>query len=655
MADLSTPTNDAQSEQTAESLITMTAKDGGNVDHAGAIIDHIDIWTTAIEQKSSAGRGSSNKFSLYGIKKLRELILELAVRGKLVPQDANDEPASVLLERIAAEKAQLVKEGKLKKQKPLPEISEDEKSFELPNGWEWTCLAEIAEIAPRNTGIDDNTETSFIPMPLISTSYKGIHGSEIRLWKEIKKGYTHFADGDIALAKITPCFENSKAAVFSSLVNGVGSGTTELHVARPLDGTLDPLFILLYLKAPMFLLVGETKMTGSAGQKRVPSNFFANHPLPFAPLEEQHRIVAKVDELMSLCDALEAQTEASIAAHQTLVETLLNALLLPQTAANTASQSDVSLEPQLESRSQHFESSLELPFTNSFDKDWQRVAEHFDTLFTTAASIDTLKQTILQLAVMGKLVKQDPNDEPAAKLLERIAKEKAQQIKEGKIKKQKPLPAITDEEKPFELRRGWEWVKLSDISVLKGGFAFKSTLFIQNSNHQVIRMGNIRPDNLRLEENPVFIAPALAENTTDYEIMDGDILLTMTGTKGKRDYLYSALVDTANRNGKKLYLNQRLCALRGLYVSTEFVNISLKSDLLLNSIYAKSTGTANQANIGMEALNNWVLPLPPLEEQHRIVARVGELMALCDQLKVRLADAQTTQLYLTDAIVEQAI
>ena len=110
------------------------------------ITEHLDIWTTAIEQKSSSGRGSSKKFSLHGIKKLRELILELAVRGKLVPQDPNDEPASVLLERIAAEKAQLVKDKKIKKPKALPEVSEDERPFELPQGWEWGRVNELAKL-----------------------------------------------------------------------------------------------------------------------------------------------------------------------------------------------------------------------------------------------------------------------------------------------------------------------------------------------------------------------------------------------------------------------------------------------------------------------------------------------------------------------------
>ena len=137
----------------------------------------------------------------------------------------------------------------------MPGIGEDEKPFDLPEGWCWTRLGAIAEINPRNEA-EDNMMTSFIPMPLISTSHVGQHGQEIKKWGEIKKGYTHFADGDIGVAKITPCFENSKAVVFSALKNGIGAGTTELHIARPFGATLVPRYILLFLKAPMFSAFG---------------------------------------------------------------------------------------------------------------------------------------------------------------------------------------------------------------------------------------------------------------------------------------------------------------------------------------------------------------------------------------------------------------
>ena len=335
------------------------------------ITDNIDVWTSAIKKRNTQGRGSSKKNVFTGTKKLRELILELAVRGKLVQQDASDEPASVLLEKIAEEKAQLIAGKKLKNQKALPAITDEEKPFELPSGWEWTRLGIVSEINPRNSFVGDGTLTSFVSMPLVTTSYKGLHGQESRKWSEIKKGYTHFANGDIALAKITPCFENSKAAVFSDLKNGVGAGTTELHIARPFGDTLDRLFVLLFLKAPQFLLVGETKMTGSAEQKRVPKDFFSGNPMPLPPLAEQHRIVAKVDELMALCDELEQQTEQSLSAHKTLVEVLLAAL---------TENKDV----------------------NDFQTSWQRIAEHFDVLFTTEHSIEQLKQNHLTASGHGQ-------------------------------------------------------------------------------------------------------------------------------------------------------------------------------------------------------------------------------------------------------------
>lgn len=187
-------------------------------------------------------------------------------------------------------------------------------------------------------------------------------------------------------------------------------------------------------------------MTGSAGQKRVPRFFFENNPIPFPPLQEQERIIIRFTQLMSLCDQLEQQSLTSLDAHQQLVETLLGTLTDSQNVEELA-------------------------------ENWARISEHFDTLFTTEASVDALKQTILQLAVMGKLVPQDPNDEPASELLKRIAQKKAQLVKEGKIKKQKPLPPISDEEKPFELPEGWEWCRLGSIYNFLNGYAFKSEWF----------------------------------------------------------------------------------------------------------------------------------------------------------------------------------
>ncbi len=264
-----------------------------------------------------------------GIKRLRGLILELAVRGKLVPQDPSDEPVSELLKRIETEKARLVKEGKIRRSKVVEPVGEGERPFGLPESWCWTRLAEIALVNPRNDA-NDETEVSFVPMAMIGTRFDGSHEHAPRKWSEVKQGFTHFAEGDVGLAKITPCFENSKACVFAGLHNGIGAGTTELHIVRPLPDTLLPRFVLAYFKAPMFLLVGESRMIGTAGQKRLPRDFVELNPFPVPPLPEQHRIVARVDELMALCDRLEAEQADAATAREhraRLANTLVQAAL----------------------------------------------------------------------------------------------------------------------------------------------------------------------------------------------------------------------------------------------------------------------------------------------------------------------------------------
>ncbi|EDG1668730.1 restriction endonuclease subunit S [Salmonella enterica] len=570
------------------------------------IVDHIGTWTTALQTRSTAGRGSSGKIDLYGIKKLRELILELAVRGKLVPQDPNDEPASVLLERIAAEKAELVKQGKIKKQKPLPEISEEEKSFELPVGWEWTTLNTLAEINPKIDVSDDEQDISFVPMPLISTKFDGSHDFEVRKWKEVKKGYTHFANGDIAIAKITPCFENSKAAIFSGLKNNVGVGTTELHVARPYSQAVNQQYLLLNFKSPGFLKTGESQMTGSAGQKRVPRNFFENYPLPFPPLQEQERIVNNFTQLMILCDQLEQHSLTSLDAHQQLVETLLTTLTDSQNADELA-------------------------------ENWARISEHFDTLFTTEASIAALKQTILQLAVMGKLVPQDPNDEPASELLKRIAQEKAQLVKDGKMKKQKPLPPISDEEKPFELPIGWEWCRLGECINLISGQHLKPDEYEEECHGEMLPYIT-GPAEFGL------ISPTYSKYTNEKRAIaaKGDILITCKGAGlGK--------LNVADTN---IAISRQLMAINVIRMNSEYLKIIL--DSMYGYFQSKGVGIAIPG-ISREDVMEPLIMLPPFEEQKRIMENLYKLNFLIEDIKFRIKSAQQTQLHLADALTDAAI
>ncbi len=394
------------------------------------ITEHLDIWTTAQEPKKSGARGRGKKKngqSLYGIKKLRELILDLAVRGKLVEQNPEDEPASVLLEKIAAEKARLIEEGKIKKQKKLSEITEEERPFALPDGWEWARLGSIGDWGAGSTPNRKNPiyyegDTPWFKSGELEDNVH-LSVSEETVTKEALKecSLRLCSQGDVLIAMY--------GATIGRLAILEKSATTNQAVCACTccSGIFNRyLFCMLKAWRQRF-----TKQGAGGAQPNISKVKIVNTIAPFPPLPEQHRIVAKVDELMALCDQLEQQQTTSNATHQTLLQTLLATLI---------------------ASADH----------EAFTTAWERIASHFDLLFTTEQSIDQLKQTILQLAVMGKLVPQHPEDEPASLLLGKIAKEKARLIKEGKIKKQKKLPAITEEEKPFDLPEGWTWVRLGN-------------------------------------------------------------------------------------------------------------------------------------------------------------------------------------------------
>jgi type I restriction enzyme S subunit len=259
------------------------------------------------------------------VKKLRQQLLQDAVQGKLVPQNATDEPAGELLKKIKAEKALRQAQGKLKKEKELPPIKPEEIPFEIPENWVWCRLGEACLINPRNKA-DDNIDAAFVPMPMISRKYNEPPQFEIRKWSEIKSGFTHFSNDDVVVAKITPCFENSKAGIMKNLPNGIGAGTTELHVIRGNSFVLSE-FIYAFIKTPEFLANGERIMRGVAGQQRVPSEYFYETLIPLPPITEQNRIVQKLDELMQYCNDLEASIKESEIQNEKLLQQVLREAL----------------------------------------------------------------------------------------------------------------------------------------------------------------------------------------------------------------------------------------------------------------------------------------------------------------------------------------
>ena len=245
------------------------------------------------------------------VSKAKSKILDLAIRGKLVPQNPDDEPASVLIERIRAEKEELITQGKIKRNKKESVIFKgddnsyylrteskaieitNELPYKIPDSWEWAKIGDILQVNPRNK-IEDLLEVSFIPMPLIDDGFSGKHTSEERVWRTVKSGFTHFMEGDIGIAKITPCFENRKSVVFRNLKNGYGAGTTELHILRPYAATILPEYVLAYVKSSMFISKGKQEFTGAVGQQRISKDYLENSYFPIPPLAEQVRIVEQI-------------------------------------------------------------------------------------------------------------------------------------------------------------------------------------------------------------------------------------------------------------------------------------------------------------------------------------------------------------------------
>ncbi|HHQ4592342.1 TPA: restriction endonuclease subunit S [Aeromonas veronii] len=574
------------------------------------ITDHLDLWTAAVRPKSSTGRGSNSKLELIGIKKLRELILELSVRGKLVPQDPNDEPASVLLERIAAEKTRLVKEGKIKKPKALPEISEEEKRFELPEGWaELRLGAAINVLNGRAYKKHEMLEsgTPLLRVGNLFTSDKWYY-SDLELEPE-----KYIDNGDLIY---------SWSASFGPFIWNGGRVIYHYHIWK-MDifdpDSLDKHFMCLYLDA----ISASIKASGNGiAMVHMTKEKMEQLVIPIPPISEQHRIVAKVDELMALCDQLEQHSESQLAAHQTLVETLLATL------------------------------------TDSCDADelaqnWARLSTHFDTLFTTEASIDALKQTILQLAVMGKLVPQDPSDEPTSALLERIAAEKARLVKEKRIKKEKLLPAISEDEKPFELPQGWEWCHLKDIiTIMDAGW---SPACPPESSPDIDTWGVLKTTAVQTLEYREYENKVLDKTKTprpEYEVMVGDILITRAGPKNRVGI--SCLVE---KTRPKLMISDKIIRFHLVEVglSERFISLCLNAGATAVYIDDSKSGMAeSQMNISQDKLKLAPIPLGPIKEQNHIMDRVDQLMTLCDQLKSRLQTNQQTQLKLVDSLVEQA-
>ncbi len=580
------------------------------------ITDNLPIWSAAIETKSSAGRGSNKKRHFYGIKKLRELILDLAVRGLLVPQDPSDEPASVLLKKIAVEKKRLIKDGKIKKQKVLAPISENEKPFELPSNWTWTRLDNISPYSlfdgdwVERKDQDQNGLVRLIQLADIGLGiFKNVSQKYLKEGSFESLNCTELKENDVLIARLPDPI--GRACIFPKLSQ---KSVTAVDVAiLRLNQHILNSYAVYSINSNFF-----RKQVNAYGKGvtrfRISTGNLKTIVLPIAPLAEQHRIVAKVDELMALCDELEQGQEDSIQTHETLVETLLNAL------TNATDPS-------------------------AFQTAWQTIAANFHTLLTTDHSINKLKETILQLAVMGKLVPQNPNDEPASILLKKITKEKNRLIKDGKIKKQKPLAPISKNEKPFELPASWEWVRFGHISIHNAGKTLDKARNKGNIR-KYMTTSNLYWGRFVINDDSLREMPIKDSELEKYEVKEGDLLICEGGDAG-RAAVWSFKETICIQN--HIHRARFFADIDPYYIFRFLQKLGATGEI---NNYRKGVGISS---ISGKVLSSIPLPLPPIAEQHRIVAKVDELMTLCDELKQALQATQTTQIQLTDAVVQTAI
>ena len=441
---------------------------------------------------------------------------------------------------------------------------DEEIPFEVPQGWEWCRVSSIFQINPKVTA-EDNDNAAFIPMEAISAGY----GSEFRFyekkWKEIKFGYTTFEDNDIAFAKITPCFQNRKSAIFKGLPNGVGAGTTELKILRTYGETINRFYVLYFLESPYF--IDEATFKGTANQQRIIVGYLENKLFPLPPLTEQIRIVDKISMVMPVIDKYSKSQEA-------------------------------------------------------LDK-------------INIGLYRTLKKSILQEAIQGKLVPQIAEEGTADTLLGQIREEKLRLVKEDKLKKSALNDSIIfkaddnkyfeqigqsikciDDEIPFEIPYNWQWTRLSYISSIYTGNSIseaeKRAKFMGVQGRYYIGTKDVGFDNKIVYDNGISI-PLQYEQ--DFRIAPANSILMCIegGSAGKKIAVLNQDVCFGNK----------LCCFSPFMEIEKFIYNYLQSPSFIDLFNQNKTGIIGGVSIAK--VKDIVIPLPPLREQQRIVAQIDDL------------------------------
>ncbi|MCB6179030.1 restriction endonuclease subunit S [Rhodobacter sp. Har01] len=542
------------------------------------------------------------------IPRLRRFVLDLAVRGKLVEQDPSDEPAAELLRRIAKEKARLVKAGEIRKPKTLPPVDLRDVHIDMPIGWRCARVGELSTVITKGS-----TPTSYGHAYAV-TGVNFIKVESIRKGRIAPDRITSFISEET-----NEFLSRSKLREGDLLFSIAGTiGTCALVTAEILPANTNQALAIIrgtgFVFEADFLIVALRSFVSNAildkarggAMNNVSLDDIQNLIVPLPPLVEQQRIVAKVDELMALCDRLEAARAGREAVRDRLTAATWARLTAPETDAET------------------------FP-TPSFQTNARFALKTLPTLTTRPDQIKTLRQTILNLAVRGKLLEQDPTDEPATELLKRISRDKSDRAVSARDRRATKIRPLSSNEAPSDIPANWVWASFGDVAISRDGD----------------RVPVSREERERRAKVYDYYGASGVIDKIDGFLFDKPLLLI--GEDGANLINRSTPIAFIARG--KYWVNNHAHVLDG--ISEGFLRYL---ELFINAIDLKPyvTGTA-QPKMNQAKMNSIPVALPPLAEQRRIVAKVDALMALCDQLEASLTTATTTRSRLLESLLHEAL
>ena len=552
------------------------------------------------------------------VQKLRELILTLAMQGKLVPQDPNDQSASNLLKEIAAEKQQLVKEGKIKQPKPSPEIKLEEVPYGLSEGWKWCYLDDICTLITDGTHHTPTYTETGIPFISVKDVSSGVIDFSATRFiseqehKELTKR-CHPERGDVLLTKV-----GTTGIALSIDTDIQFSIFVSVALLKLIQEFVDTDYVTRLINSP---LVRKYSIDGTegVGNKNLVLRKIKAFLIPLPPLAEQHRIVAKIDRLMVRCDELEKLRGDRNQKRITIHTAALNRLL-------TAKES------------------------SDFSTAWRFITQHFGELYSVKENVAELRKAILQLAIMGKLVPQDLKDEPANELLKAIESEKQQLVEEGKIQQPKPLPKIKLEDTPYQLPKQWEWVRLGTVVISSHAGRSPQCLPRRRMGDEwgVLKVSAVSWGTFNPDENKA-LPPEMQPRLED-EVKTGDFLLSRANT----EELVARSVVVTHAPPNLMISDKTVRLIISAQVDKQFINVSnLSNDARIYYASNASGTSSSMKNVSREIMYQLPIPLPPLAEQNRIIAKIDQLMTLCDQLDQQIDAATSKQTTLLNAVMAQ--